>query len=284
MGAALGSVLQVRGHVVLWTSSGRSAATVGRAEVAGLRDAGTIDELARRSDVIVSVCPPHAALEVARSVSGFDGVYVDANAVSPDTSRAIEAIVEAGGAKYVDGGIIGGPPSATETTRLYLSGALAAQVADLFRGTTVDARVLSERIGDASALKMTYSAWSKGTAALLLAIEAVARAEGVHAPLLDEWRDSVPELLERSERAARSAARKGWRFAGEMEQIASTFTAADLPSGFHEAAAEVFRRSPRFDGAEADEATLERVVSALELAGRHATGSPDARTDLSSET
>jgi transposase-like protein len=95
--------------------------------------------------------------------------------------------------------------------------------------------------GDASALKMVYAAWSKGTAALLLAIRDVARAHGVEDALLAEWRESLPELLERLPQAERSAAAKGWRWIGELEEIADTFAAAGQPEGFHRAAAEVYR-------------------------------------------
>jgi len=130
------------------------------------------------------------------------------------------------------------------STRLYLSGPTAPAVAELFRDTVVQARVVSEEPGSASAVKMAYAAWSKGAAALLIAIRALARAEGIEANLLEEWEESVPELPERSRRAALSASRKGWRFAGEMDEIASTFAAAGLPDGFHQAAAEVYRRIP----------------------------------------
>jgi 3-hydroxyisobutyrate dehydrogenase-like beta-hydroxyacid dehydrogenase len=224
----------------LWASSGRSDATRQRAEAAGLTDAGSVDALAERSDVILSVCPPHAATEVARSTLGARGLFVDANAIAPETTRAIAA--EQGTSLFVDGGIIGPPPRGSATTRVYLSGERAATVAELFDGTNVDARVVSSRIGDASALKMVYAAWTKGTAALLLAIQAVARAEDVEEPLLEEWRESLPELPDRLGRALRSADAKGWRWVGEMEEIAATFSAAGLPDGFHRAAAEVFRQ------------------------------------------
>jgi 3-hydroxyisobutyrate dehydrogenase-like beta-hydroxyacid dehydrogenase len=256
MGAALGRVLRERDHDVVWAASDRSAETRSRAELAGLRDVGTVDAVAHESDVLLSVCPPHAAEEVARSVSGFEGVFVDANAVSPVTTRAVAAAVES--ARFVDGGIVGSPPVTPGATRLYLSGTAAPEVAELFDGTIVDARVISDEIGAASAMKMVYAAWTKGAAALLLAIRAVARAEGIEATLVDEWRESLPELVERSRRAARSAGRKGWRWDREMEEIASTFAAAGLPDGFHRAAAEVFRRSPRHD-----EATLDDVLAAL---------------------
>ena len=262
MGAALGSVLQ-GGTTVLWASAGRSDATARRAEEAGLQDVGTVDELAQRSNVIVSVCPPHAAFEVARTVSGFTGVYVDANAVSPETTRAIAALVEEGGARFVDGGIVGPPPRAAGTTRLYLSGPDASEAADVFEGSLLEPRVISDAVGAASALKMAYAAWTKGTAALLLATRALARAENVEPALAEEWRRSLPELPEQSLRAARSAGAKGWRWVGEMEQIAASFAAVGLPPGFHEASRDVFARSPRLSADETDAAALERILDAL---------------------
>jgi len=243
MGTALAVALRGRKHEVLWASSGRSDATRTRAEAAGITDVGSAAALAERSDVILSVCPPHAAPEVARSTHGARGLFVDANAIAPETTRAIAA--EQGTSRFVDGGIIGPPPLGSATTRLYLSGESADTVAELFDQTQVDARVVSSSIGDASALKMVYAAWTKGTAALLLAINAVASAEEVAEPLLEEWRLSLPELPERLARARRSADAKGWRWVGEMEEIAATFAAAGLPDGFHRAAADVFRQSPK---------------------------------------
>jgi 3-hydroxyisobutyrate dehydrogenase-like beta-hydroxyacid dehydrogenase len=239
MGAAVGGALRERGETVLWASEGRSPATAERAQAAGLVDAGDVAELCRRSEVLLSICPPHAATEVARAVSEFGEIYVDANAIAPATARAIAA----GRARFVDGGIVGPPPARAGTTRLYLSGAEAEQVAGLFAGTTVDARVVSADPGAASALKAAYAGWTKGTAALLLTVRELARAEGVEDALLEEWRLSLPELEERLAGAERSARRKGWRWIGEMEEIAGSLAAQDLPTGFHEAAAEVYRRA-----------------------------------------
>jgi 3-hydroxyisobutyrate dehydrogenase-like beta-hydroxyacid dehydrogenase len=238
MGAAVGETLRSAGHTVLWTSNGRSAETAARAERAGLVDAGTTEGLARRSELILSVCPPHAALEVARSVAGFDGTFVDANAVSPATAHEIASTI---GGTFVDAGIVGPPPHEPGSTRLYLAGPEAEGVAAAFGSTALEPRVVSEEPGAASALKMAYAAWTKGTAALLLAIRELARTEGVEEDLLEEWRLSLPDLIERSSAAARSADRKGWRWVAEMEEIAATFASAGLPDGFHLAAAEVFR-------------------------------------------
>jgi 3-hydroxyisobutyrate dehydrogenase-like beta-hydroxyacid dehydrogenase len=250
MGAAVGRCLRAAGHTVLWASAGRGDATAARARDAGLTDAASVAEVAGVARIVLSICPPHAALDVAREVAkcGFRGVFVDANAISPATARSVGTIIADGGGTFVDGGIIGSPPVAVGQTRLYLSGEHASTVAALFAGTVVDARIVpgGAGVGAASAVKMSYAAWTKGTAALLLAIRALARAEGVEDALLAEWALSQPSLEARSEQAARSAAAKGWRWIAEMEEIAASMTADGLPGGFHQAAADIYRRSAEF--------------------------------------
>ena len=259
MGAAVGRCLTAAGHRVLWAPEGRSPASTARAAAAGLTAAsGGLAGLVRQADVIISVCPPHAAAGLARQVAGFGGVYTDANAVSPATAREIARIVEAGGASYVDGGIIGTPPVAPGFIRLYLSGARAGEVQRLFAGGPVDARMIGRDAGTASAVKMAYASWTKGSAALLLAARALARAEGVEETLLTEWDVSQPGLAERSARAAGSAAAKGWRWVAEMEEIAASMAAAGLPDGFHRAAAEIYRRA---QDAPAPDAILTALLS-----------------------
>jgi 3-hydroxyisobutyrate dehydrogenase-like beta-hydroxyacid dehydrogenase len=261
MGAAVGRCLAGRGHQVLWASEGRGPDTAARAKAAGLADAGTVAGLARRAEVIISVCPPHAALDVAWAVHGFGGLYVDANAISPGTAAEVTQMITESGGRYVDGGIIGAPPARPGTTRLYLSGTDAGQVAELFAGTPLDARVIAGSATAASAVKMAYAGWTKGSAALLLGLRALAREQGVEDALLAEWELSLPELAGRSQGAAQSALAKGWRWVAEMEEIAATMAAAGLPDGFHQAAAEIFRRSPR--GGQAPGGELDRVLSAL---------------------
>jgi len=259
MGAAIGRCLTTRGHTVLWASQGRGPATAERAAAAGLTDVGTVAELTGRAGIIFSVCPPHAALEVARSVAGFSGLFVDANAIAPETTRSVAAVLSAGGTgaagtgatRFADGGIIGPPPqpgadpAARNGTRLYLAGESAAEVAALFAGTPVGAQVVNGGIGAASAVKVAYAAWTKGSAALLLAARSLAHQERVEGTLLEEWALSQPELVRRLQHATRSAVAKGWRWEAEMAEIAAAMAAAGLPDGFHLAAAEIFRRSPR---------------------------------------
>jgi 3-hydroxyisobutyrate dehydrogenase-like beta-hydroxyacid dehydrogenase len=244
MGAAVGAAARLNGARVIWASAGRRETTRARAADAGLEDVGTLARLVAESALILSICPPGSAVDVAREVAalGFRGVYVDGNAVAPDTTLAVGDIVDGGGAQFVDGGLIGPPPLRPGTTRLYLSGLGAADVAARFTQGPLTAIALDNRIGAASALKMAYAGWNKGSQALLLAIRALAAREGVDEALVREWALSMPELARRTEQAVAGNTRKAWRFVGEMQEIASTFASVGLPEGFHEAAAEVFRR------------------------------------------
>lgn len=266
MGASVGAAARQRSEV-LWVSEGRSAATRRRAETAGLVDAGNVGAIVEQCDVLVSVCPPHAAVGQARTIvaHGFAGIYVDANAVAPPTSLEISDIVEAEGASYVDASLIGPPVLRSETTRLYLAGAQSDHVAELFRGSALEPIVLSAGPPAASTLKMCYAAYTKGTAALLMSIRALARHQAVEAALLGEWEHSQPELGRRSEVIAVRSAAKAWRFAGEMEEIAATFAGAGLPRGFHDAAGEIYRALADFK--DVPEAELDGVLERLLRAG-----------------
>lgn len=266
MGSAVAAAARTAGARVVWASEGRSSRSRRRAEGAGLQDVGTLPALLRQSDLVLSVCPPDAALEVARVVAAqcFSGIYVDANAVSPDTACAVGTLVERAGAAFVDGGIVGPPPLRQGTTRLYLSGPEAARVASPFAGGPLEVIALEGPPGAASALKMAYAAWTKGTAALLLAVRALAVSEGVDGALVREWERSLPDLPARSEAAARGSAPKAWRFVGEMEELAATFAAAGLPDGFHRAAAEIYRRLARYK--DAPPPPLAEVADALSRA------------------
>jgi 3-hydroxyisobutyrate dehydrogenase-like beta-hydroxyacid dehydrogenase len=263
MGAAIGADLVARGHRVVWASAGRSAATRRRAESSGLEDVETLARAAEAADIVFSVCPPHAAVDLARAVAacGFGGVYIDANAISPETTRAVGSVVEAAGASYVDAGIIGPPPLAGASVRLYLSGSRAAEVAALFAGCILQASALEGPVGAASALKVCYAAWNKGATALLAAIRALAAQQGVDAALLAEWTISLPDIPKRSEAVTRNV-RKAWRWIAEMEEIAASFEAAGLPAGFHHAAADIYRSLESFKDA-AKPPALDEVTAAL---------------------
>ena len=242
MGAAVGSAAS-GGAEVLWAGQGRSSATATRAAQAGMRDVDTLEQLTAICDVIISLVPPAAAEACAAeaAAAGFAGVYVDANALSPDKTRRLSGLVGDRGS-FVDGCVVGPPARQSGTTRLYLAGDEAPLVAGVFAGSVLEAIDLGSEVGAASALKMAYAAYTKGSSALIMAVRALAEHHHLTDQLLAEWALSIPELGDRSNATLRQSPRKAWRFAGEMEEIASTFQAAGLPGGFHDAAAELYGR------------------------------------------
>ena len=252
MGVTVGAACRA---AVVWAAAGRSPATRDRAAAAGLTDVGDLAAVVDRSDVIVSVCPPEAALDVADQVArcGFAGLYVDANAIAPTTARTIGTRFD----RFVDGGIIGPPALRPGTTRLYLAGDAADDVAALWSGSPLDARVLDGAAGAASALKLAYAAWTKVSSALLLEV----RAEGVEAALLAEWALSQPGTEDRAATTARAVAPKAWRFAGEMREIAAALDAVGLPDAFGIAAADLYDRLA--DLRDEPDADLEHVLREL---------------------
>jgi len=262
MGAAVGACLVSRGVRVVWVSEGRSNASRKRAHDAGLEDLCVLDRALAASDAVLSICAPSGASGVAREVaaSHFRGIYIDANAISPAHAREIGAVLEAGGASFVDGGILGLPPTANRSTRLYLSGPKAAVIAALFAGSRTEAIAMQGGIGAASAIKLCYAAANKGETALLSGVRALAKFEGVDDALMNEWNYSRPGVAERSENIAERA-RKAWRWAGEMEEIAAAFDDAGVPSGFL-AYAEIYRRLAGFKDC-AEQPPMEEITEHL---------------------
>jgi 3-hydroxyisobutyrate dehydrogenase-like beta-hydroxyacid dehydrogenase len=242
MGAAVASCLVGRGHEVGWLHTGRSEATLRRAEQSGLTPFDDLAELLANTDVVFSICPPHGALDVARQLAGFRGIVVDANAVSPETSALIGRTVTGGGGRYVDGGIIGPPPVTAGTTRLYLAGD-DGEVASLFAGSTIEVVRLAGAPPAASAVKMAYAAWTKTTAALLVSIRRTAAVYGVDDDLVNEWAISQPHLAEAWLQARQQSHEKGWRWSYELAEVGRTFAAVGQPEGFGAAASEVFAAS-----------------------------------------
>ena len=230
------------GNEVFWVSESRSAATRDRASQAGLHDAGTLAKLCELCPVIVSVCPPEFAEEIAEQVAlqSYQGIYVDANAISPDRTRRIAQRLEAQSTRFVDGGIIGPPAVTRNRTWLYLSGEGAAEIASCFSAGPIETEVLEGEIGRASALKMCFAAYSKGSIALASAVLTAAENLEVLEDLKRQWSRSGPSLPD-LEREILRAAPKAWRFVAEMLEIANTFESAGLPPEFHQAAAEIFR-------------------------------------------
>ena len=265
MGSAVAATVRNSGHEVRFVSAGRSHRTRARAESAGLIDAGTLADLCETCPVILSVCPPDFAAELASQVlsNGFRGTYLDANAISPTHKQAIASRMQAKGIRFVDGGIIGLPPKARGQTWLYLSGEHAETIAGVFQAGPLEVEIIGPDIGKASALKMCFAAQSKGSIALMIAVMGAADHLGVLEDLRRQWARGgpAPEKSDKTEVHILRAAPKAWRWVPEMHEIAATFQAAGMPPEFHRAAALIYDMLREFKVA--DPASIEEVLKKL---------------------
>jgi 3-hydroxyisobutyrate dehydrogenase-like beta-hydroxyacid dehydrogenase len=269
MGICVAATVQNSGHTVFWASEGRSRQTQERAEKFNLHDSNTLVALCETCTVIVSVCPPHAAEEVAEQVltHSFKGLYLDVNAISRQRAIRIGNAIREAGATFVDGGIIGEPAWEPGKTWIYLSGEKAQEAASCFSAGPLETCVVGDTIGKASSLKMCYAAYTKGTTAFLAAILATAEVMGVREELETQWSRDWENFGEQSGERVRKVTAKAWRFAGEMAEIAATFREAGMPGEFHAAAEMIYRRMAGFKDAPAVpslEEVLERLAQSSE--------------------
>jgi 3-hydroxyisobutyrate dehydrogenase-like beta-hydroxyacid dehydrogenase len=249
MGAAVGNALKPVAGAVIWAAAGRSLTTSKRAETADLVGVPDVAELARRADVVISVCPPDAARAVAEEVAPLlrrpGQLYVDANAVSPATVTGIAELI--GAERVVDGAIIGPPAWEPGRTVVWLAGAAAPAVAALFEGSPFAAKVLAGPVGSASALKACFAFQSKALPTLWVQLDAAARAYGVADEIREELQRTGVDLDGKLAGVDAQARGKAWRWVGEMQEAAETFTAVGLPDGFSRAAAETYERMAAAD-------------------------------------
>jgi L-threonate 2-dehydrogenase len=276
MGHAIGAVLHQHGMRVITNVQGRSARTLQRAKAAGISDVADDEILVQEADVLLSLLPPNQAAALAERIAavlrktGAPLLFVDGNAIAPRTAQALEHLLTAAGASFVDVGIIGAPPqSGGPGPRLYASGARATELADL-RTYGLDVRVLGPSSGQASGLKMCYAAITKGLTALATEALVAGRALGLEEALAAEVQ-ALP-LFRMIERSVPGMPPKAARWVGEMEEIARTFTDLGLPPQMPEGAAALYRFiEGTLLGAERPEQrqhgqTLEEVIAILATA------------------
>jgi 3-hydroxyisobutyrate dehydrogenase-like beta-hydroxyacid dehydrogenase len=246
MGHAVATVLCHHGLRVITCLHGRSPRTAALAERAGIESVTDDATLVAEADALLSILVPARALDLAeRSAAavrerGADLLYVDCNAIAPQTARRVGEIVEGAGARFADAGIIGGPPKVGGAgPRFYASGAGARAFAQL-RDFGLDVRVVGDEPGQASAVKMCYAALTKGTTALMTELSVAAERLGVSEPLRAEFASSQAAMLERRRRSVPDMVPKAHRWVGEMEEIAKTFAACGLTPKTFVGAAEIY--------------------------------------------
>jgi 3-hydroxyisobutyrate dehydrogenase-like beta-hydroxyacid dehydrogenase len=245
MGQAVAMRLKESGFVLYGALAGRSERTRSLAREAGITDCGSMMELVAQCDLLLSVLDPAVALDNARTVAaamkhtGRKPVFVDCNAVAPATMEQIAAIVREAGGDCVDVGIIGSPPRGNTQTRIYASGPHASVLQQIKHPNLV-VRVISESIGDASAVKMCYGAITKGAVALGLELLITARRMGVYETVESEFRESIPGVYDWMLGRVPSTPPKAYRWVPEMNEIARTFGDAGLTPKMFQGAAEMF--------------------------------------------
>ncbi|MYS40638.1 DUF1932 domain-containing protein [Streptomyces sp. SID5998] len=243
MGAAVAACAATNATAVLWCESGRSTASVERAARFGLTPVATLAELLDRSDIVISLCPPAAAEDLARDVAGhrFAGVYVEANAINPVRTQRIAALLP--DATVVDGGVVGSPPVGGKTPILYLSGPAdaTARIEALFADTAVQTMVLGTELGKASALKLSYASFQKTSRVLVALAVGMAREHGVDQELIEVASRRTDSYLSEPQYVAKTASR-AWRWGPELEEAADALAAAGLPPEMLRAAAATLAR------------------------------------------
>ena len=246
MGHVVAGVLNRRGHRVLTLLEGRSELTRERAKRSSMEDAGSLDRLVGSASVVLSIMPPERALGFARDVAGAMAatgkapLFVDCNAVSPDTTRAIHDAVAAAGGEFLKVGIIGPPPGGARPTRFYASGPAVDRLSFL-DGDGIRLVDMGPDIARAAAIKMCYAALTKGKmtlhTAVLIAGEMLGESEELHA----EFAASQNADWEAMNARVPFYPCDAGRWSGEMEEIAATFGGVGVTPNRHKGAAEVFR-------------------------------------------
>ncbi len=245
MGSAVGKVLCESGYDVVTNLDGRSERTRALAEKSGFRAVSGMDRIVEESDLVMSILVPAEAMSVAREAAaamertGACLAYADCNAVSPDTARELGTIIEAAGGRFIDAGIIGGPPGSGSPPRFYASGPHEAVLGEL-DGKGIMAPLLGGEVGRASAMKMCYASLTKGVAALQTATLIATQRLGLASELEEEMSSSQANVLGQMQSVI-GLPGKAFRWVGEMEEIAATFESVGVTGGFHHGAAEIFR-------------------------------------------
>ena len=245
MGCGIGGYLVRSGVRVISVTTSRSHQSVQRSITAGIEESENLSELCDASDFIFSIIPPDKSQQIVDDIIAtyrkkkFKAIFCDLNAISPQTSRTNGKKLEEEGIKYIDGGIIGGPPDGKVNPRVYLSGAFSAEL-KVLDGCGMDVRVMGGSVGQASALKMCYASVTKGLIALMTGALVTANKLGVYDSLLEEFEDSQSHLHKSMNKGIPSAVHKAYRWVGEMFEISDTYKSAELEGNFHKEAAFIF--------------------------------------------
>ena len=246
MGQAIAKRIKESGMNVHTALDGRSERTKTLAQEAGLTDCGSMEKLVSTCELVISVINPGESPNVTRQVAatmkktGRKIAFADLNAVSPQTAKDADRVIRDAGGMFIDGGIIGPPPRGEkDKPRIYVSGP-DAYLMEQIKHPNLQIRVMSERVGDASGIKMCYAAGTKGTTALTVELLVAARRLGVEQALEKELRESRNDAFEAHMKAIAGMPAKAYRWVPEMQEIAKTFGEVGLTRHIFEGATDIY--------------------------------------------
>ena len=277
MGHAVGRALREGGLNTITCLKGRSERTQRLAQEAGIEDVPNLEEVVRRADLVLSIMVPSDATALAHQVAkalentGSNTYYADCNAVSPETTKSIGAIITEAGGRYIDASIIGNPPRKDSFPRFYTSGE-HSHVLSAMDGMEIIVKNLGGEVGRASGIKMCYAGLTKGTSALHVAVLSAAEAQGLSAELGQELQSSQSHAFNQMTSGLSRLPARASRWIGEMEEIAATYEQLGLPPYFHKGAAAIYRllsetsfAAERAESVDQDRTTAQTIRAAVDL-------------------
>ena len=243
MGSEIGRYLVMNDLEVISVYEGRSEISKKRASKYKIRDAGSIEQLCKISDLVISIIPPDKAIETANLYTSYknkDGqIYCDLNAISTITAKKIKLLLDEKKIDYVDGAIMGGPPTENYSPRIYLSGKLSEKL-NFLNGKGIELMVLKGSDFKASATKMVYASITKGSKALVAGALIAAKKNNVYDELMEELKYSEEYFSLVAKDQIPSIKHKAYRWVGEMNEISLTYKESGLTGGFHSEAENVY--------------------------------------------
>jgi 3-hydroxyisobutyrate dehydrogenase-like beta-hydroxyacid dehydrogenase len=246
MGGQVAVRLKTCGYEIFTSLEGRSKRTIALSAKAGVTDCGSVEKLVATVDVIISVLDPAHAVTKAREVAaaikatGKKIIFVNGNAVAPRTALEIDGIIRAAGGACIDGSILRVTTKQGKSElRLYVSGPEASVLTQI-NDEILKIRVVGEKIGNASALKMCYGAFTKGALALGVELLLASHKLGVADELAAEFEDTQPEVYKWILGRTVGMAPKAYRYVPEMLEVATTFEDAGMTRRMLEGAADMF--------------------------------------------
>ena len=243
MGSEIGRFFVKNGLDVISVFNDRSKVSINRAIEYGVKDALSVENFSKESDIVISIIPPDKALETAELYSNYpikeNQIYCDMNAISTMTAKKIKEILDFRKVNYVDGSIMGGPPNQNYSPRVYLSGKLAEKL-HFLSGKGIEIIILDGSDFQASAMKMVYASITKGSKALVAGAFIVAKKNNVYQELIEELEYSEEFFHDVALKQVPGIKHKAYRWIGEMNEISLTYKDSGLTGGFHSESEKIY--------------------------------------------